>query len=96
MTLFANRISSTAGSSLNNRPPFELVEFFDSEKRLKVLGLKKIEQDKGFRHHNFSGRDKVKITCTGRYHFYKKVTSDMWNFYKNTFSRCLVSVSKNE
>ena len=46
MTLLANHINSTARSSLNNRTPFELAELLNSEKLLKVLGLKKIEHDK--------------------------------------------------
>lgn len=46
MTLLANHINSTARSSLNNRAPFELAELLNSEKLLKVLGLKKIEPDK--------------------------------------------------
>ena len=81
MTLLANHINSTASSSLNNRTPFELAELLNSEKLLKVLGLKKIEHDKVvLTPQLFRERDKVEITCAGRYHFYKKVTSDMWNF----------------
>ena len=45
MTLLANHINSTARSSLNNRTPYELAEIVNSEKLLRVLGLRKIESD---------------------------------------------------
>lgn len=46
MTLLANHINSTARSSLNNRTPYELAEFINSEKLLKTQSLERIDPDR--------------------------------------------------